>query len=61
MPFTSVKQEFFMRRNKTSVWRKWVRKYGHHPDYKGAVKSAAVKSGKVKAKRKRKAKRGGNK
>jgi hypothetical protein len=29
MPFKSVKQEMWMRRNKTKIWKEWVRKYGH--------------------------------
>ena len=52
MPFTSVKQEFYMRRNKSKLWREWVRKYGHHPDYKAAVKASAKKAGASRAKKK---------
>lgn len=43
MPFKSAKQEIAMKINAPDVWRKWVKKYGHHPGYQSAVKSSAKK------------------
>jgi hypothetical protein len=30
MPFKTKKQELWMRINKPKVYKKWVKKYGHH-------------------------------
>lgn len=46
MPFKSVKQELYMRKNTPKVWRDWVKRYGHHPGYTKAVKNIAKKIGK---------------
>lgn len=29
MPLKSLKQELYMRQNETTIWRKWVKNYGH--------------------------------
>ena len=46
MPFKSAAQEAAMKRKAPKVWAKWVKKYGHHPDF--------VKKGPVTPKRVRK-------
>jgi hypothetical protein len=33
MPFVSAAQEFALKKNAPEVWKKWVKKYGHHPAY----------------------------
>jgi hypothetical protein len=52
MPFQSVKQELWMRRNQPGVWRDWVRRYGHHPGYAAAIKKAAKKAARTRSKKK---------
>jgi SRSO17 transposase len=44
MPFKSVKQELYLRKNEPKLWKEWVRKYGHAPGYQAAVTRAAKKS-----------------
>jgi hypothetical protein len=44
MPFKNLKQELYMRKNKTELWRKWVSKYGHAPGYKKSVKQTAKRA-----------------
>jgi hypothetical protein len=33
MPFQSAKQELHMKINHPKIYRKWLKKYGHHPGY----------------------------
>jgi hypothetical protein len=54
MPFESAKQELWMRKKQPEIWRKWVKRYGHHPGYSAAVKRSAKKAAKT---RKRKGRR----
>lgn len=58
MPFKSVKQEMYLRRNNPALWREWVKKYGHAPGYQAAVNRTAKKAA---ATRKRKGGRTGKK
>jgi hypothetical protein len=51
MPFKSVKQEMWMRRNKTKIWKEWVRKYGHAPGYQAAVNRTAKKAASTRRKK----------
>jgi len=44
MPFKSAKQEIAMMINSPAVWREWVKKYGHHPKFKGALSKKKGKS-----------------
>jgi len=46
MPFKSAKQEIAMQINSPDVWKEWVRKYGHHPDYRKTIKNSAKKAAK---------------
>jgi len=43
MPFKSVKQERYMQINRPALWKRWVKKYGHHPGYAAAVKKGKRK------------------
>lgn len=38
MPFVSAKQEMFMMIKMHERWKEWVKKYGHHPDFKEFLK-----------------------
>lgn len=33
MPFKTAEQEIAMQINAPKVWKRWVKKYGHHPGY----------------------------
>ncbi len=44
MPFKSVKQELYLKKNETALWKKWVAKYGHAPGYQEAIRRAAKKA-----------------
>jgi len=33
IPFKSAAQEYYLQINFPEIYRKWVREYGHHPDY----------------------------
>lgn len=52
MPFKSVKQELWMRRNKPAMWREWVSKYGHAAGYQAAVKRTAKKAARTRSSKK---------
>jgi len=54
MPFKSAKQEIAMKINSPVVWKRWVKKYGHHPGYAAESKRSAKRAAKS---RKRKTKR----
>lgn len=56
MPFKTAKQELAMQINAPDVWRAWVRKYGHHPDY-FKLKKKIVAKGKKKKRKPRKGKK----
>jgi hypothetical protein len=56
MPFSSARQELFMMLNMPKMHKEWVRRYGHHPDFKRLVRINRRKkttSGKKPSKRKR--------
>jgi len=53
MPFKSLKQELFMRKNNPSLWKEWVRKYGHAPGYTTFVKKTAQKSAQSRRRKRR--------
>jgi len=54
MPFKSLKQELYLKKNQTQLWKKWVAKYGHAAGYHDAIRKAAKKAA---ATRKRRNKR----
>lgn len=56
MPFKSAKQEVAMQINSPATWKKWVKRYGHHPGYRALMRKSAKKAAKT---RKRRRQRGG--
>ena len=58
MPFKSAKQEVYMMKNLPGLWKEWVAKYGHHPEFGGSKKkSSKRRRGKKKSKRRRRNKK----
>ncbi len=43
MPFGSVAQEQWMMINQPAIYKRWVKKYGHHPDFKSAMRKKTTK------------------
>jgi len=58
MPFSSPQQEMFMMINHHSLWRKWVRKYGHVAGFKAYLRKVNRKKKKRKYVKKKKKKKG---
>jgi len=44
MPFKSARQEQAMMINSPTVWKRWVKKYGHHPGFKAQLKKSGKKA-----------------
>jgi len=53
MPFASAKQEMYMKIRMPTIWKRWVKKYGHHPGFKAFEKLVVKRAVKTRKKRKR--------
>uniref|UniRef100_A0A6M3J7V3 Uncharacterized protein n=1 Tax=viral metagenome TaxID=1070528 RepID=A0A6M3J7V3_9ZZZZ len=57
MPFSSAKQEVFLMINSPALWKKWSKKYGHHPQFKSELKKHKRKTSKRKISKRKVSKR----
>jgi len=51
MSFSSASQEMYMMINHPKLWKTWVKKYGHHPNFKKQSGNKRRVGGKKKNKR----------
>ena len=57
MPFKSAAQESYMMHNLPGLWKEWVAKYGHHPDFKAKSRKSKRRRGRKKSVKRRRKKR----
>jgi hypothetical protein len=51
VPFGTAKQEHWMKINQHTIWKRWVKKYGHHPGFKASLKRTTKKKTQRKGKK----------
>lgn len=38
MPFSTAQQEIYMMINLPDLWKEWVKKYGHHSEFRAVLR-----------------------